>query len=236
VDVIVTSATPTTLAAMQATSTIPIVFIGAGDPVATGLVVSLARPGGNVTGLSNQTKDIAGKRVELLRELVPALRVLGIVANADNVVTMLEMREVEAAARALGLDVVAREIRRSKDVAPAIEVLKEQALAIYVTTDPLTIANTVRINTLALSAHVPTMFGIRDPVEIGGLVSYGADMADIYRRAAGHVDKILRGARPNDIPVEQPTKFELVINLTTAKALGLTVPPALLSIADEVIE
>jgi putative ABC transport system substrate-binding protein len=236
VDVIVASATPPTLAAMQTSSTIPIVFVATANPLDTGLVASLARPGGNVTGLSNQTNDIADKRVALLHELVPALHGLGVLVNPNNVGSMLELREVEAAARALKLDVVTMEIRRADDIAAAFEGLKGQALALYVTVDPLMNANTVRINTLSLIARLPTMFGIRDPVEIGGLISYGADFADLYRRAADYVDKILRGVKPGDIPVEQPTKFDLVINLTTAKALGLTVPQTVLVAADKVIE
>jgi putative ABC transport system substrate-binding protein len=236
VDVIVTTATPSTLAAMQATSTIPIVFAASGDPVATGLVASLSRPGGNVTGLSNQIPDIAGKRVELLRELVPALRQLGILVNAGNAATVLEVREVQAATRKLGLDAVTLEIRRAEDVAPAFQVLKGPAPALYVCLDPLTIANAVHINTFALTARLPTVFGTRDPVEIGGLISYGPDQADLYRQSADYVDKILRGAKPADLPVEQPTKFKLVVNLSTAKALGLTIPETFLARADEVIE
>ena len=236
VDVIVTSATPPTLAAMKATSTIPIVFLAVADPVGTGLVTALARPGGNVTGLSNQTADIAGKRLQLLRELIPELSGVGILVNPGNAGSMLEKREVEAAARALGLDVVTLEIRRAEDIAPAFEALKGPALALCVVRDPLMNANAVRINTFALSARLPTMFGLREPVAIGGLMSYGTDNTQTFRRAADYVDKILRGTQPGDIPVEQPTKFDLVINLTTAKALGITVPPTLLAIADEVIE
>jgi putative ABC transport system substrate-binding protein len=236
IDVIVTTATPPTLAAMKATSTVPIVFTSLGDPVGAGLVTSLARPGSNATGLSNQTPDIAGKRVALLRELVPALRGLGILVNADNVVSMQEMREVEAAARALGLDVVTPQIRRAEDIAPAFEALRGPASALYVASDPLFNGNAFRINTLALTARLPSMFGLSTAVEIGGLISYGADQADLFRRAADYVDRILRGAKPGNLPVEQPTKFDLAINLTTAKALGLTVPQTLLVAADKVIE
>jgi putative tryptophan/tyrosine transport system substrate-binding protein len=237
VDVIVAGATPPTLAAMKATSTIPIVFVGVADPVGTGLVATLARPGGNVTGLSNQTADIAGKRLQLMRELIPALSRVGIMVNPGNAGSMLEKREIEAAARALGLDVVTLEIRRAEDIAPAFEALKGPALALCVLREPLLNANAVRINTLALSARLPTMFGIRETVEIGGLMSYGSDTRELYRRAAAdYVDKILRGIKPSDIPVEQPTKFDFVINLTTAKALGITVPPTLLAVADKIIE
>jgi putative ABC transport system substrate-binding protein len=235
VDVIVTTGTPPTAAAMQATSVIPIVFVGTGDPVGTGLVASLARPGGNVTGLSNQTRDIAGKRVELLREIVPGLAQLVILTNADNVSAMLEAREAEAAAVTLGLQVVRLEVRRAEEIAPELERFRGPARALYVVIDQLTSNNALRINTLALGARLPTMHGSRALLETGGLVSYGADLVE-FGRAAAYVDKILRGAKPADIPVEQPTKFELVINLKTAKALGLTLLPTLLAIADEVIE
>ena len=236
VDVIVAEATPATLAAKQATSVIPIVFVGAGDPVGTGLVASLARPGGNVTGLSNQAKDLAGKRVELLREIVPDLRGLGILVNVLNVSAVAETREVEAAAATLGLEVVKLEIRRAEDIAPALEAFTGPALALYVVQDALAGANSLRINTLALGKRLPTMYGARRLLETGGLMSYGADALELRRRAADYVDKILRGPKPGDLPVEQPTKFELVINLQTAKTLGLTIPPNLLAIADEVIE
>ena len=212
------------LAAKQATSVIPIVFAVAGDPVGTGLVASLARPGGNVTGLSIQRTDLAGKRLELLREVVPGLRRLAIMANVGNPAAVLEMGEVQAAARTLGLEVATLEIRRAEDIAPAFEALKGRAEALYVVADPLVTTNRIRINTLALAARLPTMYGIREYVEAGGLMSYGPNFPDLFRRAADYVDKILRGAKPADIPVEQPTKFDLVINLTTAKALGLTVP------------
>ena len=236
VDVIVTAGTAAVLAAKQATSVIPIVFAVAGDPVGSGLVASLARPGGNVTGLSIQATDLAGKRLELLREVVPGLRRLAIMANVGNPGAVLEMGEVQAAARTLGLEVATLEIRRAEDIAPAFEALKGRADALYVCADPLVITNRIRINTLALGARLPTMHGIREYVEAGGLMSYGPNFPDLFRRAADYVDKILRGAKPADIPVEQPTKFDLVINLTTAKALGLDVPPTLLARADEVIE
>ena len=236
VGVIVTAGTAAVIAAKQATSVIPIVFAAAGDPVGTGLVASLARPGGNVTGLSNQSADIAGKRLELLREVVPSLRRLAIMANIGSPIGVLEMGEVQAAAGTLGLEVATLEIRRAEDIAPAIEALKGRADALYVVTDPLMNTNRIRINTLALGARLPTMHGLREYVEAGGLMSYGANFPDLYRRAADYVDKILRGAKPADLPVEQPTKFDLVINLKTAKALGLDVPPTLLARADEVIE
>jgi len=235
VDVIVTVG-GAVLAAKQATSLIPIVFAAAADPVGSGLVASLARPGGNVTGLSSQFTDLAGKRLELLREMVPSLRRLAIMANAGYPASVLEMAEVQATARTLGLDVVTLEIRRAEDIAPAFEALKGRAEALYVCAESLVTTNRVRINTLALAARLPTMHSIREYVEAGGLMSYGPNFPDLWRRAGDLVDKILRGAKPADIPVEQPTKFDLIINLTTAKALGLDVPPTLLARADEVIE
>jgi putative tryptophan/tyrosine transport system substrate-binding protein len=236
VDVIVTYGTPSILAAKQATSAIPIVFAAAGDPVGSGLVASLVRPGGNVTGLSMQTTDLAGKRLELLREVVPGLRRLAIMAYVGNHGAMLEMTEVQAAARTLGLDVVTFEIRRAEDIAPAFELLKGRAEALYVCGDPLLNTNRIRINTFALAARLPTMHPFREFVEVGGLMSYGANYPDLFRRAADYVDKILRGTKPADIPVEQPTRFDLVINLVTARALDITVPPNVVARANEVIE
>jgi putative ABC transport system substrate-binding protein len=236
VDIIVTSGTPQVLAAKQATAVIPIVFAAAGDPVDTGLVATLARPGGNVTGLSLQQTDVAGKRLELLREVVLNLRRLVIIGNVGNPFTVLEMREVQAAASTLGLEVATPEIRRAEDIAPAFDAVEGRADALYVCLDTVLISSRIRINTLALVARLPTMHGLRDFVEVGGLMSYAPNFAELWRRAAEYVDKILRGAKPGEIPVEQPTKFDLVINLTTAKALGLTIPPGVLAIADEVIE
>jgi ABC-type uncharacterized transport system substrate-binding protein len=232
VDVIVTYATPPAIAAKEATAVIPIVCAVMGDPVGAGLVASLPRPGGNITGLSNQSADLAGKRVEHLREVVPGLRRLAVLANVSNPVSGVEMGEVQA----VGLDVVTLKIRRGEDIAPAFETLKGRAQALYVAGDPLMITNRVRINTLALGARLPTTYNQREFVEAGGLMSYGPNFPDLFRRAGDYVDKILRGTKPADIPVEQPTKFDLVFNLTTAKALGLEVPPTLLARADEVIE
>ena len=236
VDVIVTVATPATLAAKHATAVIPIVFVTASDPVGTGLVASLARPGGNVTGLANQISDTSGKKLEFLREAVPGPRRLAIMANVGNPASALDMGEAEATARTLGLEVITSEIRRAEDIAPAFEALKDRADALYLCPDPLMNTNRTRINILALGARLPTIHGARDFVEAGGLMSYGPNLLGQFRRAADVVDKMLRGAKPNDIPVEQPTKFDLVINLTTAKALGLEIPPTLLARADEVIE
>jgi len=236
VDVIVTNSAAPVVAAKQATSVIPIIIASAADPVGTGLVASLARPGGNVTGLSVQMTDLAGKRLELLREVVPGLRRLAIMVNSGASAASLEMDEAQAAAKMLGLDIAAFEIRRAEDIAPAFEALKGRAEALYVVADPLITSNRLRINILALGAHLPTMHSFREHVEAGGLMSYGANFPDLFRRAAEFVDKILRGTKPADIPVEQPTKFDLVINLTTAKALGIDVPATLLARADEVIE
>jgi len=236
VDVIVTVATPATLAAKQATTVIPIVFLTASDPVGTGLVASLARPGGNVTGLANQISDTTGKKLEFLREVVPGLRRLAIMANVANPAAVLDMGEAQVTGRALGLEVTTSEIRRAEDISPAFDALKGRADALYLCPDPLMNTNRTQINIFAVRARLPTIYGVRDFVQAGGLMSYAPNLPNQFRRAADFVDKILRGAKPDDIPVEQPTKFELVINLTTAKALGLTVPQTLLVAADEVIE
>ena len=236
VDIIVTSGTPLIAAAKQVTTSIPIVFTAAGDPVGSGLVASLARPGGNVTGLSVLATDLASKRLDLLRQLVPELRRVAIMGNVDNPVIVQELGEYQAASRALGLQVITSEIRRIPDIAPAIDALKGNADALYVCQDLLTFSNWNRINTLTLGARLPTMQASRESIEAAGLIAYGPSFPDLSRRAAEYVDKILRGAKPAELPVEQPTKFEIVINLITAKALGITVPPALLARVDEVIE
>jgi putative tryptophan/tyrosine transport system substrate-binding protein len=215
---------------------IPIVFAAVGDAVGTGLVDNLARPGSNVTGLSVQQTDIAGKRVELLREVVPGLRRLAILVNIGNPNSVMEMGGVKAAASTLSVESVTIEIRQAEDIARAFEAAKGRVDALYVCTEPLVFTNRIRISILAAAARLPTIFGTREYVEAGGLVSYGTNVPDLFRRAGEFVDKILRGTRPSDIPVEQPTKFDLVINLTTAKALGLDLPPSLLARADEVIE
>jgi putative ABC transport system substrate-binding protein len=235
VDIIVTVGSAV-VAARQAAPVIPIVFAVAVDPVATGLVASLARPGGNVTGLSMQATELAPKRLELLREVLPGLRRLAIMANVGYPASVAEIGEVQAAAHTLGLDVDTLEIRRAEDVAPAFAALKSGAQALYVCGDALITANRIRIITLALGARLPTIYPDRAFLEAGGLMSYGANNADLFRRAADYVDKILRGAKPGDLPVEQPTKFELVFNLITAKALGLEIPATLLARADVVIE
>jgi ABC-type uncharacterized transport system substrate-binding protein len=235
VDAIVLAGDAQGLAVKRAAPDIPIVLAAAGDPVGNGLVASLARPGGNVTGFSVQLTDTAGKRIELLREIVPNLRGLAILGNSSNPVVALEFGAAQSAARILGIDTVSPEFRRAEDIPSAIEALNGRADGLYVCVDPLMIANRARINALALAAKLPVVHSYKD--NLGeGLISYGPDLLDLYRRAAGLVDKILRGSRPADIPVEQPTKFELAINLKTAKALGLIVPPTLLARADEVIE
>ena len=235
VDIVVTndSSAPTI---KQATSVIPIVFVLGNDPIGTGLVTNLARPGGNVTGLSVQQTETDSKRLELLREVVPRLRRVAVVANFGNPSSVRQTRELQVAADALGLEVVPLEIRHADDIATAFAALNAQADALYIVQDALIVANTTRIMTFALTARLPTSFNGRDFVPFGGLMSYGPSYPALFRRAADLVDKILRGTKPGDIPVEQPTKFELVFNLSTAKALGIIIPSNVLALADEVIE
>jgi putative tryptophan/tyrosine transport system substrate-binding protein len=221
-DIIVTWATALALAAKHATTTIPIVFALATDAVGSGLVASLARPGGNLTGLSALNIDLIGKRIELFREIVPRLRRLAIMANVGVLDTAAEMREVAATSRTLGLDVKTFEIRRADEIAPAFEVIKDGADALFVVGDPVTYTNRAQIIALAQDAKLPTSYAIREFVLAGGLMSYGTNFPDLFRRTATFVDKILRGARPADIPVEQPTKFDFVINLKTARGLDVT--------------
>ena len=236
VDVIVTSGAAVT-AVKQVTAAIPIVFAIGADPVSSGHVASLARPGGNVTGLSLQASDVAGKRLELIHEVVPTLHRLAILANVGYPASVMEMAEIQTAARAFAYDVVRLEIQRTEDIEPAFASLRNDADALYVCGfDPLINLNRNRINAFAQAARLPTIFGEQLYTEAGGLMSYGADIPDLFRRASQYVDKILRGAKPGDLPVEQPTKFNLTINLKTAKALGLALPPTLLTRADEVIE
>ena len=236
VDVIVTSATLPTLAAKRATSSIPIVFAAASDPVGSGIVANLGRPGGNVTGLSLQYTDLTGKRLEILREVIPSLQRLAILASANNPGAALEMAEVKSLARAPGLEVIAPHVERPTDIAPAFEAFKDRVDALYVVLDPFVIINRVQIDSLALDGRMPTMHGNRELVEAGGLMSYGPSFTDLFRHAADYVHKVLHGAKPGEMPIEQPTKFELIINLKTAKAIEITIPPSLLARADEVIE
>jgi putative tryptophan/tyrosine transport system substrate-binding protein len=235
VDVIVTGGNAVS-AVRQATSTIPIIFALAIDPVGSGFVNSLSRPGGNVTGLSLQGPDLAGKRLELLREVAPGRRRLAILVNVGYPAAKEELAQVQTAARALGLESVVLEIRQAEDIAVAFEGVNDRADALYVIGEALVNANVAQITRLALNARLPTVSRNREYVEAGCLMSYGPNLADLFRRAGDYVDKILRGAKPGNIPVEQPTKFDLVINLTTAKTLGLTVPASFLSLANELIE
>jgi putative ABC transport system substrate-binding protein len=236
VDIIVTYGTPAVLAAEKATSTIPIVFTVAGNPVGAGMVASLARPGGNATGLSAQADDAVSKRLGLLRAVVPSARRLAILAVGGSAIAALEMPPVKVAARTLGLEVATFEIHSAEDIAPAFEAMKDRADAVYVIAEPLINTNRVTIIALALAARLPTNFANRSYVQAGALMSHGANIPDLFRRSAAYVDKILRGAKPGDLPVEQPTKFEFVINVKTAKLLGLEVSPRVLDMADEVIE
>src|SRR5262249_12206101 len=197
---------------------------------------SLGGRGANVTGLSVQAPDLASKRLEFLGEVVPGLRRLALLGNVDNPVTVREMAEVKRASHTLGIDVATLEIRSAEDIAPAFEALKDPADALYVAADAVVTTNRIRINTFANVARLPMMTGFRENVEAGSLMSYGPNFPDLFRRAGDYVDKILRGTKPADLPIEQPTKFDLVVNLTTAKALRLTIPEAFLLRADELIE
>jgi putative tryptophan/tyrosine transport system substrate-binding protein len=234
-DVIVTygGAVPTF---KQATASIPIVFAIAVDPLGMGLVANLTRPGGNVTGLSMQQNESTSKRLELLGEVVPGLRRLAIMFDGGYRASVGENGEAQVLARSLGFEAAPHEIRRPEDIAPLFDVLKGQADALYVVENALTNATQMSIVTLALSARLPTIYTNAETARAGGLISYGPNVPELFRRAADYVDKILRGAKPGELPVEQPTKFDLVINLKTAKALGLTIPDKLLAIANDVVE
>lgn len=236
VDVLITHATPNVVAVKQATSVIPIVFAAVGNPVGTGLVESLSRPGGNVTGLSLQSTDLAGKRLQLMREFLPHLGRVAFLAGSGSPNTAKEVAEFQNAAQTLGLEVTRYDIAQADDISPVVQGLKDRADAIYVETAPLMYTNRLRINMLAVGVRLPTFSGSREFAEASGLMSYGPNFSDLFRRAGDLVDKILRGTKPADLPVEQPTKFDLVVNLTTAKALGLTIAPTMLARVDEVIE
>jgi putative ABC transport system substrate-binding protein len=235
VDVILTDG-GATLAAKNVTSTIPIVFAVAADPLGGGYVSSLSHPGGNVTGSSVQASDTATKRLGLLREAVPGLKRLSILVNLNYPAAVRETAEVESAARDVGVETIRGEIRRVEDIAPTIEGLKGRVDGLYVCTDSFFNSNRLLINSTALAAKLPTMHGIRATAEGGGMMSYSANFPALFRRAAEKVDKILRGAKPGDLPVEQPTQFDLMINLKTAAALGVSFPPMLIGLAEEVIE
>jgi putative tryptophan/tyrosine transport system substrate-binding protein len=237
VDVIVAVGTLGPLAAKRATSTIPIVMMGSGDPLGSGLVAALARPGGNVTGLSLMEPDLSGKRLELLKELLPRLVRLAVLWDAANPYPAIVFKETQGVCRTLGIEVQSLEVRGPNDLDGAFETARKQRPDAMITVeDPLTFTYRKRIVDFVNGQQLPSLYGASEFVAAGGLISYGANLTDLWRRAAGYVDKILKGANPADLPVEQPTKFDLVINLTTAKALGLTVPPSLLARADEVIE
>ncbi len=236
VDVIVTSGTPATLAAKNATTTIPIVMTAVGDPVGAGLVGSLARPGGNITGLSLLNPATSGKRVELLKEILPGATRLGVLGNPTNPWTALMVREIEVMARTLGMQLQRLEVERPTDFEAAFgAATRGRAAALLVLEDPFMNPYIPTIVGLAAKSRLPAAYGFREFVDAGGLMSYGANAPDLWRRAATYVDRILKGTKPADLPVAQPTKFELVINLKTAKALGLTIPSSLLARADEVI-
>jgi putative tryptophan/tyrosine transport system substrate-binding protein len=234
-DVIVTYGSAVPIIRQTITS-IPIVFAVAFDPVRSGLVQSLAHPAGNVTGVSIHQPDLVGKRLELLRQAIPQLHRLAILADAGYAEPMLEADRVKSTAQAFGLEAARVGVWRAEDIAPAFETLRNKADALYVVSDALIAANRARIVALALDGRLPTIMSYDDYVEAGGLMSYGPDYADLFRRAADMVDKILRGTKPGDIPVEQPTKFEFAINVKTAAALGLTIPQTLLATVDEVVK
>ena len=237
VDVIAAGGTLAPLAAKRATTTIPIVMTAAGDPLGSGLVASLARPGGNVTGMSLMAPDLGGKRLELLKELLPRLSRVSVLWNAANPYSTISFKETQAAGRTLGVEIQSLEVRGPDDFDGAFEAAKRQHPDGLITVeDPLTGSHAQLITDFVAAHQLPALHGLREFVTVGGLMSYGASLADLVQRSAGYIDKIFRGAKPADLPVQQPSKFEFVINLKTAKALGLDVPPALLARADEVIE
>ncbi len=237
VDVLVVSSTPGGLAAKKATQTIPVVMVAVGDPVGTGLVASLGRPGGNLTGLSDITVDMSAKRLELVKEVVPTASRVAVLWNPTHLTNPLQLRETQAAAQALGVTVQSLAVQGADEFERAFAaMMRERAGALVVLADPLTVFHRSRLANLAAKHRLPAIYPFREQAEAGGLMSYGPHLPDLWRRAAIFVDKILKGAKPADLPVEQPTRFELVINRKTAKALGLTVPPSILIRADQVIQ
>jgi putative tryptophan/tyrosine transport system substrate-binding protein len=237
VDVIVTSVTNDTLEAKRAASDIPIVMAAAGDPVATGIVQSLARPGGNVTGLSQMNVDLSGKRLELLKTIAPRVSSVAVLLNPEDPISMLGRNEFQASAQKLGMNVRSWDVRNTNELDQSLrDAVGARVDALAIMPNPVFVINLKRIADFALAERLPSMFHLREFVAVGGLMSYGVDRNDLFRRAAGYVDKILKGARPADLPIEQPTKFELAVNLRTAKTLGLAMPASLLATADEVIE
>jgi putative ABC transport system substrate-binding protein len=237
VDVIITTVTVDTLAAKNATPEIPIVMVAVGDPVAIGIVKSLSRPGGNITGLSQMTPDLSGKRLELLKQVVPQITSVAVLFDPEDPLSMLDWNEARHSAQTLGIEVHSLEVRSTGDFDKVLkEALAERVGALVVMPAPVLFENLRLIADFATQNHLPSTFHLREFAAVGGLLSYGVDRSDLFRRAATYVDKILKGVSPADLPIEQPTKFELVINLRTAKTLGLAIPPNVLSIADEVIE
>jgi ABC-type uncharacterized transport system substrate-binding protein len=237
VEVIVTAGTPASLAVKNATTSVPLVMVAVGDPVTTGLVASLARPGGNITGLTSTSEELDGKRLELLREVIPKLSHVAVFWNPENPTLLTSLKEMRAAAQVLGIKVQVLEVRTPADLEETFKaIVRERPGALLVMGDRLFLHNRQRIMDFATKQRLPVVPGHPELVEAGGLMSYGASYPGMHRRAAYFVDRILKGAKPADLPVERPTKFELVINLKTARALGLGVPPTLLARADEVIE
>jgi putative tryptophan/tyrosine transport system substrate-binding protein len=237
VDVLVVGTTPGALAAKRATRTIPVVMYAVGDPVGSGLVASLSRPGGNLTGLSLFNKEVSGKRLELLKETLPGISRVAVLTNPGNPVHAAFWTETQSAAHVLGLQLQAIEVRRPEDFDPAVAAAtRDRAEALLVFDDSLTLGYRTRLVALAAARRLPTMYGLREFADAGGLLSYGPSNLAMYRRTATFVDKVLKGAKPADLPVEQPTTFELVVNLKAAKALGLRFPPSVLARADQIIE
>jgi putative ABC transport system substrate-binding protein len=237
VDLIVTIGTLAPLAAKRATSTIPIVMISAGDPLGSGLVASLARPGGNVTGLSLMAPDLGGKRLELLKEILPQISRVAVLWDSANPYSALTFKETESAAKLLGIDIQSLRVKGPDELAGALEAIRSQHPDAAITIeDPLTVDQRQQITDFMSAHRVPAIYGLREFAQVGGLMTYGAALSDLFRRSATYVDKILKGAKPGDLPVQQPTKFEFVINLKAAKKVGLEVPATLLARADEVIE
>ncbi len=237
VDVIVAAATPAVKAAQRATTTIPIIIVHSADPVGLGFATSLARPGGNITGLSSLSPELSGKRLELLKEAVPKLARIAVLWNVANPGTVIAFQELQDAARVLKLRVQSLEVRQTEDLAPAVKaVTRQRTVGLLTLLDPLVVSQRTRIVELAAEKRLPAMYPTKEFVEAGGLMAYGPDLVDSYRRAAIFVDKVLKGAKPADLPVEHPTKFNFAVNLKTAKALGITFPPFILIRADQVIQ
>ena len=237
VDVIVTAVTPDALAAKNATKTIPIVMAAVGDPVVTGLVDNLARPGGNVTGLSQMNPELAGKRLELLKEIVPKLTRVTVLCNPQDQMSTISWNELSSPARSLGVQLHSSEVRNAGDFEKAFEdATRSRAGALAIMPAPVFVTNLKRIADLATKSRLPSIFHVTEFVDVGGMLAYGPNRSDLFRRAATYVDKILKGTKPQELPVEQAMKFELMINLKTAKQIGLTIPQSVLYRADRVIK